>query len=153
MKRLSSRSTALTKRICPLMWFGTLILFAISAALGEGASLRSVALFYPVIAAMALGGYFVMKKLLFDLIDEVWDEGSSLLFRNRGHEVRVALKDVKNISYANVSSPPRVTISVRQETALGSELSFTPPTSLMPFKRSPAIDALIERVDDHRGMR
>jgi hypothetical protein len=31
-------------------------------------------------------GYFIMKKLVFDLVDEVWDDGGSLLIRNRGHE-------------------------------------------------------------------
>ncbi len=38
-----------------------------------------------------------MKKVLFDLIDEVWDEGSSLLFRNRGHEARVRISGTSAI--------------------------------------------------------
>ena len=46
-------------------------------------------------------GYFVMKKLVFDLVDEVWDDGEALLIKNRGQEERVALRDIKNVSYSH----------------------------------------------------
>ena len=46
-------------------------------------------------------GYFVMKKLVFDLVDEVWDDGEALLIKNRGQEEHVALRDIKNVSYSH----------------------------------------------------
>ena len=55
---------------------------------------------------MAVFGYFIMKRLVLDLIDEVYDEGTTLLFRNRGKEVRVSLKDIKNVSYSIMTNPP-----------------------------------------------
>jgi len=59
-----------------------------------------------------------MKKLVFDLADEVYNEGSTILFRNKGKEVRVNLKDIKNVSYSAMMSPPRVTLSIRYNTEL-----------------------------------
>ncbi len=100
---------------------------------------------------MAVFGYFMMKKFLFDLIDEVCDEGSMLLFKNNGKEVRVNLKDIKNVSYSTMANPPRVTVSIRYKTELGSDLSFLPPLSFVPFKRNSDIDELIDRIDIARG--
>ena len=103
----------------------------------------------PVI--MAVIGYFVMKNLIFDLIDEVYDEGSSLLFKNNGRTVRINLIDIKNVSYTVAVNPPRVTLSIRLKTEFGDELSFLPPASLIPFKKNPDITGLIDRIDRARG--
>lgn len=100
---------------------------------------------------LAAVGYFVMKNLIFDLIDEVYDEGSSLLFKNGGKAVRVNLNDIKNISYTVVINPPRVTLSLRCKTEFGDELTFSPPASLIPFKKNQDIRELIDRVDRARG--
>ena len=100
---------------------------------------------------MAVFGYFIMKRLVLDLIDEVYDEGTTLLFRNRGKEVRVSLKDIKNVSYSIMTNPPRVTLSVRYKTDLGDELSFCPPASWIPFKKNKDIEELIDRIDKARG--
>jgi hypothetical protein len=92
-----------------------------------------------------------MKKLIWDLIDEVYDEGTSLLFKNKGKEVRVSLRDIKNVSYSTMTSPPRVTLSLRYKTGLGNELSFSPPASWIPFKKNEDIERLIDRIDKARG--
>ena len=92
-----------------------------------------------------------MKKLVFDLIDEVYDEGTSLLLKNGGREVRVNLKDIKNVSYSTMVNPPKVTLSIRYETEFGDELSFSPQTSWMPFKKNKDIVELIDRIDKARG--
>ena len=92
-----------------------------------------------------------MKKLVWDLIDEVYDEGTTLLFKNRGKEFRVKLNDIKNVSYTTMMNPPRVTLSIRYPTDLGDELSFSPLVSWNPFKKSKDIEELIDRIDKARG--
>jgi hypothetical protein len=92
-----------------------------------------------------------MKKLLWDLIDEVYDEGTSLLFKDRGRECRVNLKDIKNVNYTTMVNPPRITLSIRYPTDLGDELSFSPPASWIPFRKNKDIEALIDRIDKARG--
>lgn len=100
---------------------------------------------------MAVFGYFIMKKLIFDLIDEVYDEGTTLLFKNGRKEVRINLTDIKNVSYTTAVNPPRVTISLRHETELGKDLTFSPPASWIPFKKNKDIEDLIDRIDKARG--
>ncbi len=100
---------------------------------------------------MAAFGYLIMRKFLFDLIDEVYDEGSSLVFKNGHKEVRISLTEIKNVSYSTLVSPPRVTLSLRHKTEFGDELSFSPPMSFIPFKKNPEIVELIDRIDKARG--
>ena len=112
---------------------------------------RADIMLFVVPVFMAVIGYFIMKNLVFDLIDEVYDEGSSLLFKNNGKTLRVNLTDIKNVSYSVMVNPPRVTISLRHKTEFGDELSFSPPASLIPFKKNQDIKELIDRIDRARG--
>lgn len=150
MKKLTSKSTFINKRIFPVIWFGILALIVVKSFSVEGAN-RPDPMFIVIPVLMAVFGYFIMKKLVFDLIDEVYDEGDSLLFKNSGKQVRVNLRDIKNVSYQYMINPPRVTLNLRHETALGKELSFSPPISFIPFKKNKDIEELIDRIDRARG--
>ena len=133
------------------MWFGFLIIFLCVGLIANIAVKGDRIMFVVVPIGMIIFGYFLMKKLVWDLIDEVYDEGTALLFRNRGQEFRVMLKDIKNVSYTIMMNPPRVTLSIRYPTDLGDELSFSPPASWNPFKKNQDIEVLIDRIDKARG--
>jgi hypothetical protein len=151
MKKLTSKSTFFNKNIFPAIWFGFLGFFVLTTLLASDKESGPGIIFIAVPIFMAIFGYFIMKKLVFDLIDEVYDEGTSLLFKNGGKEIRVNLKDVKNVSYSTMVNPHRVTLSLRYKTELGSELSFSPPMSFIPFKKNADIEELIDRIDKARG--
>lgn len=152
MKKLSSKSTFFLKRIFPAIWFGLIIFFVMTALLTDSKDNNSgiIMVFITSIFMTAIG-YFIMKNLVFDLMDEVYDEGSSLLFKNKGKSVRVNLVDIKNVSYTVIVNPPRVTLSLRCKTEFGEEISFSPPASLIPFKKNKDIVELIDRIDRARG--
>jgi hypothetical protein len=150
MRKLSSKSTFLYKKILPILWFGILVLFVISSQFMGGED-DPGPLFIIMPVMMAVIGYFILKYFVFDLIDEVYDKGDSLLFKNAGKEVQVSLRDIKKISYQTMTNPPRVTLSLRHEMDLGKELSFSPPKSLIPFKKNRDIEELIDRIDQARG--
>jgi hypothetical protein len=151
MKKLTSRATYYQKKIFPVVWFGILVLIACGALLTGAVNSGPGIMFILVPASMAAIGYFIMKKLVFDLIDEVYDEGETLLFREKGKEVRVNLADIKNVSYSWMMSPPRVTLSIRYMTELGDELTFSPPASFIPMRKNRDIEELIDRIDKARG--
>ena len=151
MKRLTSRVTYYQKKIFPSFWFGLLGLF-VCVALVTGAVNISLGLILILVPAFrAAIGYVIMKKLVFYLIDEVYDEGETLLFREKGKEVRVSLADIKNVSYSWRMSPPRVTLSICYMTELGDELTFSPTASFIPFRKNKDIEELIDRIDNARG--
>jgi hypothetical protein len=150
MRRISSKMTYFYKRVFPIFWFGFLVVFVAVPLFASRGRVQSFFPFLIVPVIMAVFGYFVMKKLVFDLVDEVWDDGETLLIRNRGQEQRVEFRDIKNVSYSTVINPPRVTLSVRQPTAFGEQIAFVAPVRLVPFSTSPIINDLIERVDRAR---
>jgi hypothetical protein len=133
------------------MWFGFLAFFVLVSGLGMWRGNHFDIIFVGVPVLMAAFGYFLFKKLIFDLVDEAWDAGDHLLFKNKGIEERVRLEDIMNVSYSVLTNPPRVTISLRTPSRLGKEITFIPPVSLNPFKKSPIIDDLIQRVDNARA--
>jgi hypothetical protein len=136
------------KRIFPAIWFGFLILFiALPVVSGAGRQAMPPLPFFIAPIVMMIVGYFIMKKLLFDLVDEVWDDGDSLVIKNRGDQERVALSDIKNVSYSVMMNPPRVTLSLRRPTVFGDEITFGAPVRLVPFSTSPIIKDLIDRID------
>jgi hypothetical protein len=91
-----------------------------------------------------------MKKLVFDLVDEVWDDGHALIVKNGGRDERVAFSDIKNVNYSPYVNPPRVTLSLRRLTAFGDQITFCAPVRFIPLTASPVIAALIDRIDQAR---
>jgi hypothetical protein len=151
MKRISSSWTFYYKRVFPAIWFGFLLLFITLPLLGiRGASPRPPVPFFIVPIVMMIFGYLFMRKLVFDLADQVWDQGESLLVRNRGEEQRIAFTDIKNVNYTPFMHPARVVLSLRRTTVFGDQIAFCAPMRFVPFSSSPAITDLINRIDDAR---
>ena len=151
MRRISSRTTFWYKWVFPIIWFGGLAAFVVVGLLINITGYRPERLPFVILpVVMAAFGYFLMKKLVFDLVDEVWDDGTSLIFRNRGREDRVVLSNIMNVNYSPLINPPRVTLMLRQPSNFGSEISFTAPVRFVPFAKSPVIEDLIRRIDAAR---
>ncbi len=102
---------------------------------------------------MTVIGYVLFRRLLFDLVDEVWDDGDALIVKNTGVEERVPLKSIINIGYSLLTNPERVTLTLRDAGPFGKEITFMPLSRAFSFRwlsRNPIVDELIERVDQAR---
>ena len=151
MTLISSRMTFFYKRIFPIIWFGVLTLVMVASAViawssGQAPQLMSII----VPAFMMVFGYFIMKRMVFSLVDQVYDTGDALLVKNGTQEDHIPLADISNISYAQMMNPPQVTLSFRQPTNFGDRVTFCAPVRLVPLSSSPVIDDLIKRVDAAR---
>jgi hypothetical protein len=148
---ISSRMTKFYKYVFPTIWFGFLAFF-FSSVLTLGAARESpMALVVP--GAMALFGYFLFRKVLWVLVDEVRDGGDFLVVRNRSEEITVYLSSIINVSVSTNTNPPQVTLRLAQPGKFGSELVFSPAQrgfSLNPFRKNPIVEDLIVRVDKAR---
>ena len=145
--------TFVHKRIFPILWFGLLPIFFCVGLIAPWRNGQPIAPFVFMPLVMIVFGYFLMKKLVFDIVDEVLDAGDALVVRNGGQEERIALSDIKNISYSTLMNPPRVTLSLRRPTVFGDTVSFCPPARFVPFATNPLIRELIDRVDEARRKR
>jgi len=96
-----------------------------------------------------------MKKLVWDLVDEVYDCGDSLLIRNGDEQVSIPFSEIINVSATLLVNPPRVTIMLANPGKFGEEISFSPikKFTLNPFARNHLVDDLIIRVDRARASR
>ena len=150
MRRISSRTTFFNKRVFPIIWFGFVAVIFLVPLLGAKTKGRQAApfLFFPIF--MAAFGYLIMKKLVFNLADEVFDDGNSLVVRFGNEEERIPLSEIINISYSYLTNPSRVTLTLRTPGRFGKEVSFSPPQRFVPFAKSPIVADLIERTDAAR---
>lgn len=111
---------------------------------------ESILPFLLVPLVMAVFGYVLFRKLLFDLVDEVYDLGDTLLVRNKGMEVHIPLTNIINVSASTFTNPPRITLRLREPCDLGKDISFMVPTSFNPFKRNTLANELADRIDSFR---
>jgi hypothetical protein len=151
MQRISSKATFFHKRILPVLMLGFVLLFmtiSFGAAWRTGNGPPLPFFLAPIFIGVVM--IFVFKKLVFDLVDEVWDAGDGLIVRNKGQEERIALSEIMNVNYSPFVNPPRVTLSLRSPSVFGDQISFCAPVRFVPFSTSPIIDELIKRVDAAR---
>jgi len=102
------------------------------------------------LAVMIIAAFVVFKKLLFDLVDEVCDDGDALVVRNKHQEERIPLSQIINVSDSFLTSPPRITLTMREATRFGKNITFMPPVRVFSFSRNPMVSDLIERIDQAR---
>ena len=159
MAQKISDSMFFMKRAFPIIWFGFLVVFvgvALTAAVARGAEATDF-VFFVIPIFIAVIGYSVMQRLVWDLVDEVYDHGDYLIVRNRGDETRIDLADIMNVSVSTLMNPPRITLRLRQPTKLGSDISFSPARSFkwLPLgdSKNPIAEDLIVRVDRARSQR
>lgn len=156
MRRLSSAYTVFYKRVLPIVW---LLLPLLSAWLlwnipAHAQQPRWPALF-PMLLIPAIG-LVLFKKLIFDLVDEVWLDGEQLLVKSRGQQARIALADVVNVNTTSMTNPRRITLMLRTDSRFGRNVSFMPASPrgfASAFRPDPIAVDLIERVDALRQVR
>ena len=148
MQRISSKLTCLYKRVFPAVWFGVLALIVgVIVAASWAAKSWPPLPFLIVPASLALIGYVIMEKLVFDLVDEVIDDKDALIIKNGQQEERVDLRDIVHVGFSQFVNPPRVTLSLRKPSSLGSEVSFCAPVRFSLFSPSPILKELAQRVE------
>jgi len=103
---------------------------------------------------MMVLGYVLVKKLIFDLMDEVYDTTDALIVRYRDQEDRIALSNIINVSHTQMTNPVRITLTLRQPCRFGKKIVFCPVVSGSDYKSfgftNAIADELIERVDSAR---
>jgi len=154
MSRISSRWTFYYKWIFPTFWFGFIAVFAVTSLL-EGQHEPDL-VFYLAPVVMAIFGFVLMKKLVWDLVDEVYDCGDSLLVKRRGEEERILLSNIINVNVSSNTNPARITLRLDKPGRRGYEIAFSPESrgfNVNLFAKNRIGEDLIVRVDRARVKR
>ncbi|HEY3859773.1 MAG TPA: hypothetical protein VGM47_09225, partial [Gammaproteobacteria bacterium] len=152
-KRISSRMTGFYKRMFPILWFGllALILVVMASMSRRTPGVPLVALLVP--ALIMVLGYFLFRKLLSDLMDEVWDNGKELIVVNEGHVEHESLANIVNVSYSGFTNPKRAVVMLRRPGRWGGKIAFIPLRSsirILSLGDNEMIDELVRRADEAR---
>lgn len=151
MQRISSRQTFFLKRLLPVFWFAVVVSFLLVATASLRSSRPVPALVWIVPLLMLAVGYLVMRHLVLDLMDEVWDAGDQLIVKNRGEEARIALTAIVNVDFQWLTNPNRITLTLRQPCRFGKQISFCPKgIYVFPFAKNPLAGDLVSRIDATR---
>jgi hypothetical protein len=150
MRRISSRNTFYVKRIVPIIMVGFLILvlgdYFIGIIRGQDKGLP-VWFMILMVPFSAIIFYCAINKVALDLVDEVFDEGDSLLIRNKGQEARISLSDILSVSYM----ASQVTLTLKKSSIFGAEIAFLPKTGFATFMKSTEMKDLIRKVEAQRA--
>ena len=154
MQRISSKTTTITKWVFPIFWFGVVTIILLAALFGRP---RGPDTFVMVIVpcVMLVIGFVVMKALIFDLVDEVWDAGDYLVVKNKGEETTIRLDEIINVNYSTFTNPQRATLRLRNPGRLGKEVAFLPRANVRGWRisRNQNLEQLIDRIDAARRKR
>jgi hypothetical protein len=150
MITISSSTIKFYKIVFPIFWFGFLALFLI-AGVAAGAPLKQP-IFILMPLAMGVLGFVLMRKLVWDLVDEVRDYGDYLAVRNGAEEDTIAISNIMNVSANTLTNPPRITLRLVHPCKFGAEITFCPvrKLTLNPFAKNQIAEDLIVRVDRAR---
>ena len=153
MTRISSRATFWVKRVLPALWFGSLALAALRT-LAAGRYAQD-ALLLAVLAVLAVAGYVMMKELLWNLADEVYDAGDRLVVRNAGDEETIELSNIMNVNVSSTMNPRRITLRLVTPVKSGSEIIFSSGIgfTLNPFGKNQTAEDLMLRAYRARTQR
>lgn len=153
VQRISSRQTFFLKHIFPVLWFVIVAGFLLAIAASAQAS-RPVPVVVWIVPLLLLAvGYLIIRHLILDLMDEVWDAGDQLIVKNRGVEARIPLNDIVNVDLQWMSNPNRITLTLRQPCRFGKQVSFCPKgLYVFPFGKNPLAGMLVNRIDAARQL-
>jgi hypothetical protein len=150
VEKISYGGTFFFKLVFPGFWFVFLTLFMLGGFFGHGGQ-KAIFVIQPLL--MMAFGFFLFRKMVWDLADEVRDGGSFLLVRKGSVEQRVPLANVMNVNMSQFSNPKRLTLRLRKPCEFGDEVVFVPRMPLFqfnPFARNAVAEDLIRRVDAAR---
>jgi hypothetical protein len=114
----------------------------------------SDALLLPLCCFAVFGFYFI-RNLICNPLDEVQDGGDYLLVRKGSDQERIPLGNVMNVNASTYMNPPRITLRLLKAGRFGAEVSFLPVTGLRinRFAKNPVAEDLIVRAYEARTLR
>jgi hypothetical protein len=105
-------------------------------------------MFVVVPLALSFGGAALMWLLVWDLADDVVDEGGYLRVRKGGIEEQVMLRDVMKVSCSRNTNPVRLSLWLRRPNRLGDRIVFIPKGMVwLPFGEHPMAEELHARAE------
>ena len=104
-------------------------------------------MFLVVPGALAVFGLVLVRILVRNLVDEVYDCGDYLLVKTGRLETQIPLSEIMNVSTSTAVNPPRITLLLAADHGSGVEVKFTPLRrfTLNPFAKNEIAEDITAR--------
>ena len=123
MRVISSALTTFHKRVVPVLWAGVFaVILATSIASREPAAIVMAGVGLVVMGGLAL---VLLKRLVWDLADEVQDHGDYLVVRRGDEEEQVPLAMFSGVDYADTLFRPWVIPELTTEAKTDGSGTYT----------------------------
>lgn len=146
---LSSRSTSFHKRWLPVLLaaYPVLVLSATVLGIAQAGRVTPTDIVFLVAACLVLAvGYRLFRSFSCRVVDEVVDDGASLIIRNNGIDERVSLANVEAVLDGPVVRPVLITLRLGLPCRFGREVTFMPRYRFTWNDLHPLVDELRTRV-------
>lgn len=104
-----------------------------------------------------VSGYLYLRYMIFDLVDELWEDDGFFIVKNNCNEYKIPLYDVSHVSCTFTPRrffPERVTLHLLKNSNCGAEVAFTPIESWLPIEiLNTELDKLTSRIDKYKNDR
>jgi hypothetical protein len=151
MRKISSKVSS-SIQLFPFVFFGFLTFLCV-LLLMNGA-LQQAPVFLVVLGAISVGGFFIWKKTLRDVMDEVYDCGDYLSVRKHREEDTILLSNIIDVNFTvnRDGTGARITLTLESPGKFGGKILFAPPSQfeLGPLPEKIARD-LAARADQARN--
>ena len=142
--RKVSASPFYLRNIFPILWFGGFIFVSMNV-FGDPELSNNGG--YALIAIGIIGSV-VSRVLALKLLDEVYDDGDSLLMRRNETEQRIHLNQIRKVKIHNNTW---ITLKTTNEGALGRSIRFVVTPRFFNFKIHPYFIELLGRVENAKN--
>lgn len=151
MKKLSSDKTFLHKTVYPVFM---LAIALVMLGILVGYMFREQQFSLLVVGFIGLAMVYVYteyRKRAVGLVDEVWDDGDSLLVKNGDQQERIAIANIAKIKYGGIGNSHFVLLTLHEPCVFGNELRFVPPRKVFQFFKNRAVVDLAIRIKKTAG--
>ena len=143
MKKVSA-SPFYLRNVFPVLWLGGFIFLGIYV-FGDP-SLSNNGRYAAI--AFAIIGCVLSRVMALTLMDEVYDQGDSLLLRRNNIEQRIPLNQIRKVSHYNNTW---ITLKTTNDSPLGKSIRFVLTPRLFNFTKHPFFVELKGRVERARN--
>jgi hypothetical protein len=154
MRTISSRKTFFYKKVFPIFWFGFLVVVTVGLILIPAKPRPVPFIVFVIPPVMMLFGYVLMRALMFDLMDEVYDDGNRLIVKKGDHNDVIALSNIINVSHTIAVNPARIVLTLRTPCRFGKKVAFCPQLTWADIRKfnftNSLADELVIRADEAR---
>ncbi len=138
-------STYFHKRVFPKLWLGLAAAGLIAAIIIGRNNLPLGSFIAAGTIPLGVFGYAVLKHLVSDVVDEVWDCGNEFVIRNQDIEERIEITDLVTAKYIS-GNPQRISLILRRSSVFGMEIIFWPRAEWFPVGAPRIVYELITRI-------